>query len=121
MNIEEKYYDILKDAFEVSVPNGWLKLVDECLGKLVKLDKTIKVCQIKEKFGSVRIYWSVSTKSLDNERLYNRIKETVDGYEAASYDVCEICGTYGTLCSKGGWLKTLCEEHRLQMGYKDYS
>lgn len=57
--------------------------------------------QIKEKFGSLRVYFS-----FENDEISNIINNA----EKSSARICETCGNPGKL-NKASWVKTLCEAH----------
>ena len=87
-------------AFGIECGAGWKDLyqplIDECNAK------GIAVAQVKEKFGGLRFY----TDGTDPD-----LQQKIFAAEAKSYTVCEICGKPGTP-TKGGWIRTLCEEHK---------
>lgn len=93
-----------------SVPYGWLMLAEifvESLEKAQELfpDGTIKIVQIKEKFGSLRMY--VETKGPDEFRgLVNR---SIKWATAASTGRCAVTGRKGRIVDNG-WLLCLCSE-----------
>lgn len=62
----------------------------------------VKFDQIKEKYGGLRIYFSGGDDYIDG---------LVSMAEAMSYKICEVCGNKGKP-NKGGWITTLCEEHK---------
>lgn len=64
------------------------------------------VTQIKEKYGTLRLYW---TGSLSPEAAA-RVEEAVDLAEARSAVTCETCGEPGALYG-GRWVTTRCAEH----------
>lgn len=80
---------------------------------LMEGDIPFRVLQMKEKFGTLRFYYSGGN---------DRIRGLVDMTENLSGSVCEICGTLGTLCKhgKGSWIKTLCEDCAGRMEYEPY-
>ena len=84
-----------------SVGDGWASLVNKVFDKLETLIGNVKVIQVKEKFGGLRVY-----TDLHNEELETVIQNV--GYE--SFTICEECGKPGHL-RDGGWYKTLCDEH----------
>ena len=61
----------------------------------------VTVDQVKEKFGSLRFYYSGGD-------------DTIHGMvwlaEHMSYDICEICGSTKNLGKTIGWIKIICEE-----------
>jgi formylmethanofuran dehydrogenase subunit E len=92
---------------------GWYNLIDDCLNDIQKyLDisvpefrKDFKVEHIKEKFGSLRIYFSVS-----DGQVYDIINDIIRYYEIQSTMTCEVCGENGKMRSCNMWLKTLCDK-----------
>lgn len=64
----------------------------------------VEFVQIKEKFGSLRIYIYGGDEYIEG---------VIDMAEDMSYMTCEKCGNPGTP-SKTGWIKVLCEEHHLE-------
>jgi hypothetical protein len=94
-------------AFGYSCDKGWWPLIDECIEELEKQVKKEKldteIVQIKEKFGSLRIYLSSES---------NAISDIVERYEIYSEHVCEVCGAFWTAKNREchGWLKTLCQK-----------
>ena len=57
--------------------------------------------QVKEKFGSLRVYHLGDEYSHDLELAAARL----------SVCVCEICGRPGKLRGDGGWWATRCDDH----------
>lgn len=85
------------DDFE-NWPDAWLREpreVPEPVEQVVAL-------QVKEKFGGLRFYYSGGD---------DYIRGVVSMAEEMSYRTCEECGAPGTT-DKGGWIRTLCEEHK---------
>ena len=64
----------------------------------------VKFDQVKEKYGGLRVYFSGGD---------DYVQGLVSMAESFSYQVCEVCGNKGEP-NKGGWISTLCEEHRQQ-------
>lgn len=61
----------------------------------------VKFDQIKEKYGTLRIYFSGGDEYVEG---------LVSMAEAISGKTCEICGNKGQP-NKSGWITTLCDEH----------
>jgi len=97
--------------------DGWYNLIYDCCKEIDKLYKRrnkdinkIQIYQIKEKYGGLRIYLGNYIEGTD---------EIVNKYEDESMKVCEICGGQGKLKNKGYWLKTLCDKHGEELGFRD--
>ncbi len=75
-------------------PEPQLKIVPEACPQVV-------ASQVKEKFGTLRFYYSGGDETVDGiERMA----------ESMSAVTCETCGAPGKTRS-GGWIQTLCDEH----------
>lgn len=57
--------------------------------------------QIKEKYGTLRLYMNATTDEMD---------KYTDVAEKASHNTCETCGAYGQVRG-GGWLYNACDDH----------
>lgn len=55
--------------------------------------------QVKEKYGTARVYLNFYDEQADN---------FIDEAELKSETTCETCGTAGCLMTMGRWVKTLC-------------
>lgn len=84
-----------------SVGKGWAPLVNRVFDKLETIKGSIKIVQVKEKWGGLRIYTDYSNKELDKV-IYDVEKE--------SLTICEECGEPGQLRGKN-WYYTACEKH----------
>lgn len=88
---------------------GWAGIIERLVADLFVLGWNGEVLQAKEKFGGLRFYittlptWSAPP---NENALKTRINEAAD----ESYKTCEECGVPG-LPRRGGWVKTLCDEH----------
>lgn len=90
-------------------PQGWEKLVEELLVRVDQIatasgQSLLRVDQIKEKFGGLRIYF--------NRVESEEIKKLVSEAEKKAFLTCDVCGKEGKAASKRGWISTRCEEHR---------
>jgi hypothetical protein len=101
-------------AFGYECDKGWYPLIDECIEKLeeqVKKEKlNTEILQIKEKFGTLRIYLSSESDEISN---------IVERYELFSSHICELCGEFWTAKERvnHGWWKTLCQKCATEHGY----
>jgi hypothetical protein len=93
-----------KDQYLISHKNhhvgkGWWPIIDQLHVDLMKIDPGYVTVQVKEKFGTLRVYIDGSHEA--NELAWK--------YEKMSESVCEICGKSGKL-HVNGWYRTLCDE-----------
>lgn len=92
--------------------DGWFKIVDDLCSEITHYCKSHaieipEVVQVKEKFGGLRFYiGGVHPDHFDN--IFGFINKA----ERVSLKTCEICGKAGKPNNEG-WIKTLCEEHRI--------
>lgn len=124
---------------------GYINQVIESRSSLLKLKESLKTeenhgyksfkCpnvvfdQIKEKYGTLRVYWHFETlpsyEELNNEfedpnalseaikRYSDTIENAIDFSEYLSSITCEITGKKGKLYSDG-WCVTLCKEEAIK-------
>lgn len=104
-NEEPKYpYEL----FGIECWDGWKKLYQPIIDYLKEYNKDkeekdrIEIHQIKEKFGSIRIYLSSYTDEL---------RQMIDDAEEQSYYTCEICGKYITKpIVEHHWMYPMCKK-----------
>ena len=104
--LNKKYPDILEEIADIECDDGWFCLVDGYLRLAAayskRTKKGIKVKQIKEKFGRLRVY-----TTLNDDYIFG----IGDITELLSEFMCESCGEKGTLRTNRRWVKTLCDSH----------
>lgn len=92
---------------EIECEDGWLNIIDEATNFLFR-NKTnpenVEAKQVKEKFGTLRYYHNAHISSKDCE-IFEMIL-------SKSAHTCEKCGAAGKIRA-GGWIKTLCEIHKM--------
>ena len=88
-----------------SVGPGWADLVRAAYQACEDAD--IRIVQVKEKFGGLRIYYEGTRTDRQSD---DHVWDLINALEAKSLRTCETCGGRGKPRS-GGWIKTLCEEH----------
>lgn len=133
LKLVEKYPVILKDYggdmqktcmhWGMECGDGWYDLLDNLLGKLDFMSKhsgiQVVADQIKEKFGELRFYYHtiVNTDLNVSDYAEKIIEDIVSRAESLSKYVCENTGKDGVLCSRTGWLKTVCKEEADKEGF----
>ena len=97
------------------------------------LPPQITLVQVKEKYGTLRVYYDFHTEEeipesilvnlnkddLDKQfkRYYDAIDSAINYAEYQTSVTCEVTGKDGTLYTKG-WYTVLCDEEALAKGYK---
>jgi len=82
------------------VGDGWQQLLQELHAELSAVEPDYEVMQIKEKFGTLRVY-------LKDHIYTDATRAIVRKYEQLSGTICQDCGASGHL-RDGGWMLTLC-------------
>ncbi len=90
---------------------GWYPILAELDERLREIDPDYRVLQVKEKFGTLRFYWSGR-----NREAGDRV---VREAEAASARTCELCGEPGKLRIRRTWMQTVCNSCALSEGFKE--
>jgi len=112
------------------IPSGWVSLIDRFCKEITPVleesyskypledgQSGFQFAQIKEKFGTLRIYFDCMS---NDPKLYDIITEAVQRYEWESSRICEQTGEVGTICVRNIWLKTLSPTLQKEHGYKPY-
>ena len=99
-----------------SLPPGWGPIVWRLCQNLERIHReenhsstqeeevpSLKVAQVKEKFGGLRFYVDGASEAQD---------KAINFTEAMSYCVCDQCGTTHDVTSEGGWITTFCQPCR---------
>jgi hypothetical protein len=105
----EPFRDMFKQSFGVSTNPGWYPMVEKLLldfRALPREDGMVRVNQIKEKFGGLRVYVEVSGSGDFKERVRGMIEQA----EKQASRTCEFCSNPGVLRS-AGWMRVTCEKH----------
>jgi hypothetical protein len=140
-------------CFGIETGDGWYKILDDLFGYfdnimdndvylpfkkeyIVEGDEStygiytyppkIKLVQVKEKYGTLRVYFTTYHDEIIPEETMQKLEENayertvksfykrydfaVDYAEYLSSKTCEICGDEGTQ-TKGYWITTLCPKH----------
>ena len=94
--------------------DGWFNILDQLMGniqhhidwknKKEEVVAQVTLNQVKEKFGTLRFYYSGGDDYIDG---------LVTMAESMSGVTCEECGLPGTQ-TQGGWIKTACAAHRVE-------
>jgi hypothetical protein len=115
LHLMERYPNLFEKSGYPTVGQGWLDILDRALQRFENVlafedaRSWIRITQIKEKFGTLRLYY---WNSLDfSDAGLDMVEEVVDLAEARSDCTCEECGAHGRLYDRGGWLMTRCADH----------
>jgi hypothetical protein len=137
-NIRERLLDRIPAQWGkwVSCDSGWDWILNDLDKKLMYLDFNYKIHQVKEKFGTLRVYYEAQTAK---DVVLDLMDDAVRTAELYSSTTCELCGKSSMMSdsSKGvefdgtvslkysnngnpdGWLKTLCDPCAEPIGYEN--
>lgn len=114
--------DVYPDTFwQVGYADaGWNEIVRKALDELASLctlaPAVITILQIKEKFGGLRLYYTINTDLCDEDTAstIRKLAETIVSLaERRCWETCGACGARGhgaEVKTQGkGWLKTRCK------------
>jgi hypothetical protein len=90
------------DWLDLTFPPGWLDLIEQLVADLEALPggETLRCRQLKEKFGTLRLYLDGQGKGL----------QLIGMAEKVSGETCYVCGAAGTM-RRHGWILPLCDYH----------
>ena len=102
------------------VPKGWTPLVEELFRDLEALlddeqAARLEIRQIKEKFGSLRVYTQLHPSPGSTElseadvALHRQVMRLVHEAEKRTLRVCDSCGAPSEIRSFAGWMTTRCD------------
>ena len=95
----------------VAVGPGWSDLVRKVYAAVDLLRGTgtvVKILQVKEKFGALRVYVDAPDTAPGRKELY----DVLWAIETESATVCDICGKPGYSMTNGHSVRTMCAEHQ---------
>ena len=96
---DEEYKDMINQEYK---ENRKQELIGDPLREIEDPIPQVTLDQVKEKFGTLRFYYSGGDDVIDG---MVRMAESMSGV------TCEACGKPGTSFTGGGWITTLCKEH----------
>lgn len=123
----QRYQHLYRDGVGYDCGPGWWPYLNALGAQLEQLletelvGHTIKIVQVKEKFGDLVVYYRVHKAGFEDSpygtgpevdrALADRVSSIVNTTLAATHGICEVCGAPGAY-DDSGWTKTLCEHHR---------
>lgn len=91
-----------------SVGKGWASLIHEVFSYIENNKISVKIIQVKEKYGGLRIYFHETNHLEDSS--YREFSKFIMDAENRSLKMCETCGNPGLLRGKS-WYYTSCDLH----------
>ena len=105
-----KKYGIDSTRCASGVGEGWFDILDQMFAKLIEAGWNKKLAQVKEKFGTLRVY--LTDQAFIEDGKWTKFYEIVSDAEEKSAFVCETCGAVGRMQntrSCAWWIKTFCD------------
>ena len=109
----------VENCWMFELPVGWeigfgAQMCDELIATLGKFADDFTILQLKEKYGSIRLYWHWADKEYTNEDaeemkvIYNAVRDIINKYENISYHTCSVCGEPADVHNINGWILPYC-------------
>jgi hypothetical protein len=96
-------------AFGLECGEGWWPIIEQMCHELSAIAAPVTFEQIKEKFGSLRVYFSFSSST--DDLLCEETRTIIEKAESKAGHTCEKCGAPGSRQRIDGWVSTLCPWH----------
>jgi hypothetical protein len=109
--LRNKYPSFFPPNLTWECADGWYDILNNMCQKLNNLNIRLTFVQIKEKYGTLRVYYECQGKTTRNE--HETMNEIVGLAEAQSSHTCELCGNIGKLIITNGWYRTRCSHHAI--------
>lgn len=100
---------VTPDGAHSEIGEGWYGLIDRMHEGLCAIDRNYRICQIKEKWGTLRVHLD-GLLDYDNQ-TWDRLSEVIEAACAESAITCELCGEPGTARLVRTYVRTLCHAH----------
>jgi hypothetical protein len=113
-DLMRRYPQLFGGSGYPTVGEGWQDLLERALKRIAAAvarepaGSGIQIVQIKEKFGTLRLYFDGQKLS---KKALAKIREAIELAEARSACTCEECGNEGRLYDRNGWYLTRCPRH----------
>ena len=117
--LKEQYPSLLRVPFECG--EGWHDVLSQLCAQLQAIKEvteiSITATQIKEKYGTLRFYYSTDMDSNvagEPNVWWSIICSVVSAAENKTEHICEVCGEFGKTITINSFLTTLCPKCEAQ-------
>ena len=112
--LDDKYPKMF-NGIDVECPDTWYKIIDRmclCLQRNIDVNNfpPIEFHQIKEKFGTLRVYYTIDVTNYDNEFIEGYINGFIQAHSLMTEDICIECGTNQNITRTSGWIRYICKD-----------
>jgi len=106
------YYNRALASNDYNMGKGWNLLVGKLCKDIIALDDSVRVLQVKQKFGSLRFYYRAGKKSECRAEITNLVCLA----EITSNETCEECGSCDDVSKDTGlYVQSLCKKCRKKL------
>ena len=94
----------------LEVPDGWRRETERSIYKLQLAFPNVNVLQVKEKFGDLRIYYSMENTSEITAEIVERYITALENHISS---MCSVCGSRENIQRTDfpKWILPYCEKH----------
>ena len=109
-------------AFGCECGDGWFEPLKTFVKKIKIINdiaskyNTKYICeQLKEKYGEIRVYYSVQMLCEENDKLIittlsEMFQDALTKLEEECWDTCERCGSKSKIVTTSGWISRICNK-----------
>jgi len=110
-NIKNYYKRALANN-DYNVGKGWKRLIENLCKNIIALDDSVRVLQVKQKFGSLCFYYKEGKKI----ECRAEIRDLVYLAQSTSTGICEVCGSFEFVSTDTGlYVQALCRKCRKKL------
>ena len=106
--------------FRLEIPSGWHSVVNKMLNKIEKIedeDADLYIACIKEKFGGLRVYYTIECGSEDTQ---SKVANIINTAEYTSYYTCAECGNFSGYYKTKDYILPFCIDCAITLYETDY-
>jgi hypothetical protein len=108
-DLKARFPEVMARGSRPDVGDGWRELVERAVERIAAVGGSVRIVQIKEKFGGLRIYYT--TEGISDAAL-RQIEHAIELAEARALCTCDDCGKEGRLYDYRGLRLVRCEQHK---------
>ena len=106
----KKYSEFFQSPnFNIECAKGWNDILENMFKEFIKENIKLRISQIKEKYGSLRVYIEFPGSMED----YSKTEKIIHKAEEESRKTCELCGKKATVKNVKGWYSCICVRCRM--------
>ena len=108
----KNYYAHVTNNENQNIFRGWKRLIENLCKNIIALDDSVRVLQVKQKFGSLCFYYKEGKKI----ECRAEIRDLVYLAQSTSTGICEVCGSFEFVSTDTGlYVQALCRKCRKKL------